>query len=184
MPTVPRDARATSNLQRQNRLPSELSSEMSIMRVGQQLTARPTGHDEIREVDRVPFSIGARSFSCWSQRLATIGIARTEQATSRHQRCGVGVSRPPGTGVPDRRRFWIPGLGETLVAIKASCGYRQVALNLGRVAFPHLNPALRTDPSRSPAQGRGLVRRGQARWLSAPGAQGRPDDHPLHEQRG
>jgi hypothetical protein len=74
------------------------------MRVGQQLTARPTGQDEIREVDRVPFSIGARSFSYWSRgqvrRLATIGkaapgrlpvgrpIARTEQATSRHQRCG------------------------------------------------------------------------------------------------
>jgi hypothetical protein len=52
---------------------------MSIMRVSQQLTARPTGQDEIREVDRVPFSIGARSFSCWSrgqvQRLATIGKA-------------------------------------------------------------------------------------------------------------
>jgi hypothetical protein len=45
------------------------------MRVSQHLTARPTGQDEIREVDRALFSIGARSFSYRSQgqvrRLAT-----------------------------------------------------------------------------------------------------------------
>jgi hypothetical protein len=48
---------------------------MSIMRVSQQLTARPTGQDEIKEVGRALFSIGARSFSYRSQgqvrRLAT-----------------------------------------------------------------------------------------------------------------